>query len=94
MFIPWYVDPEYREPVPTNFEPTPDEEDLIKKYGLDNEQLMFRRRKVAQNGIDLWNQEYPAEPEQAFLTTAGLCSTQSSCSDAWRMRAIQKTVWH
>ena len=52
-----------------NFEPTPDEEDLIEKYGLDNEQLMFRRRKVAQNGIDLWNQEYPAEPEQAFLTT-------------------------
>ena len=69
VFIPWYVDPEYREPVPANFEPTPDEEDLIEKYGLDNEQLMFRRRKVAQNGLDLWNQEYPAEPEQAFLTT-------------------------
>ena len=29
VFIPWYVDPEYREPVPANFEPTPDEEDLI-----------------------------------------------------------------
>ncbi|MDC2981503.1 hypothetical protein OA007_02220 [SAR116 cluster bacterium] len=69
VFIPWYVDPEYREPVLANFEPTPDEEDLIEKYGLDHEQLMFRRRKVAQNGLDLWNQEYPAEPDQAFLTT-------------------------
>ena len=58
VFIPWYVDPEYREPVPANFEPTPDEEDLIEKYDLDHEQLMFRRRKVAQNGLDL-----AAEPE-------------------------------
>lgn len=30
---------------------------------------MFRRRKIAQNGIDLFRQEYPAEPEEAFLTT-------------------------
>ena len=69
VFIPWYVDPDYREPVPKNFERTPDEDDLVEKYNLDDEQLMFRRRKVAQNGIDLWNQEYPAEPEMAFLTT-------------------------
>lgn len=69
VFIPWYVDPEYREPVPANFERSPDEDDLVEKYNLDDEQLMFRRRKVAQNGIDLWNQEYPAEPEMAFLTT-------------------------
>ena len=30
---------------------------------------MFRRRKIATNGIDLFRQEYPAEPEEAFLTT-------------------------
>ena len=53
VFIPWYIDPEYREPVPDNFEPTPDEEDLIEQFGLDDEQLMFRRRKIAQNGLDL-----------------------------------------
>jgi hypothetical protein len=69
VFIPWFVDPDYREPVPDNFVRTPDEDDLVEKYNLDDEQLMFRRRKVAQNGIDLWNQEYPAEPEMAFLTT-------------------------
>ena len=69
VFIPWYVDPEYREAVPENFEITPEEEDLSKKYELDNEQLMFRRRKISQNGIDLFHQEYPAEPDQAFLTT-------------------------
>ena len=69
MFIPWYVDPEYREEVPENFERTPEEIELAEKYDLDDEQLMFRRRKIAQNGIDLFRQEYPSEPEEAFLTT-------------------------
>lgn len=69
VFIPWYLDPEYREDVPENFERTPEEEDLAEAYNLDDGQLMFRRRKVAQNGLDLFKQEYPAEPEEAFLTT-------------------------
>ena len=69
VFIPWFTDDEYREPVPKNFERTPDEEEIAAKYSLDNEQLMFRRRKIAQNGIDLFKQEYPAEPDEAFLTT-------------------------
>ena len=30
---------------------------------------MFRRRKIAQNGIDLFRQEFPSYPEEAFLTT-------------------------
>jgi len=69
VFIPWFMDPTYREVAPESFERTPDEEDLAKKYDLDDSQLMFRRRKVAQNGLDLFKQEYPAEPEEAFLTT-------------------------
>jgi len=69
VFIPWFTDPEYREPVTKNFKRTPEERELAKKFKLDNEQLMFRRRKIAQNGLDLWNQEYPDTPETAFLTT-------------------------
>lgn len=69
VFIPWYITPEYREKVPENFEKTPEEIRISEKYDIDNEQLMFRRRKIAQNGIDLFKQEYPAEPEEAFLTT-------------------------
>lgn len=69
VFIPWFTDPTYRELVPKDFERTPDEDDLVEKYDLDDEQLMFRRRKIAQNGLDLFRQEYPAEPEEAFLTT-------------------------
>lgn len=69
VFIPWFMDPAYREVAASSFEITPDEEELAKKYNLDNDQLFWRRRKIAQNGIDLFKQEYPAEPDEAFLTT-------------------------
>ena len=69
VFIPWFTDPAYRERVPDTFEHTPEEEELISLYGLDDEQLMWRRRKIAQNGLDLFKQEYPATPDEAFLTT-------------------------
>jgi len=69
VFLPWYIQDEYREPVPKEFERTPEEERLCGLYDLDNEQLMFRRRKVAQNGIDLFRQEYPTTADEAFLTT-------------------------
>lgn len=69
VFLPWFIQPEYREPVPKNFKRTPDEEDLVEKFGLDNEQLMFRRRKVAQNGLELFQQEYPSTADEAFLTS-------------------------
>ena len=69
VFIPWFVGEEYREAVPKTFEKTPEEEDIAEEFGLDNEQLMFRRHKIAQNGIDLFRQEYPATAEESFLTT-------------------------
>ena len=69
VFIPWFTDPTYIEDVPDNFERSPEEEEISEKYDLTDAQLMFRRRKIAQNGADLFKQEYPAEPEEAFLTT-------------------------
>lgn len=69
VFIPWFLDPDYREPAPKDFKRTPEEEKLAKQYDLDNDQLQFRRLKIGQNGIDLFKQEYPATPEEAFLTT-------------------------
>lgn len=69
VFLPWFIQNEYRVAVPDNFTRTPDEEDLVKKFSVDNEQLMFRRRKVAQNGIELFQQEYPSTSDEAFLTS-------------------------
>lgn len=69
VFLPWFIQDEYREPVPEGFQRTPEEEKLVEAHGLDDAQLMFRRRKIAQNGIDLFRQEYPATAEEAFLTS-------------------------
>lgn len=75
LFIPWFLDPDYTLKVPEGFERTPDEEEVAKialeDWGmvLTDGQLYWRRRKVAQNGLDLFKQEYPARPEEAFLTT-------------------------
>tara|TARA_B110000259_G_scaffold12432_1_gene13280 strand:- start:5206 stop:6777 length:1572 start_codon:yes stop_codon:yes gene_type:complete len=100
VFIPWYIDDEYREPVPENFERTPEEEELAEKYDLDDGQLMFRRRKVAQNGIDLTRQEYPAEPEEAFLTSGrpvfnpeGLQESLSTCEEPKQRLALEGDEW-
>lgn len=69
VFLPWFIDVQYREPVPKGFKKTPDEQELVKKYKLDDEQLMFRRRKVAASGVELFMQEYPCNAEEAFLTS-------------------------
>ena len=68
-FLPWFWDDSYRAEAPENFERTPEEEELAEKWDLDNDQLQFRRRKIAQTGIDQWNQEYPTILDDAFLTS-------------------------
>lgn len=93
VFIPWFTDSDYREPVPANFERTPEEDDLVEKYDLDDEQLMFRRRKIAQNGVDLWRQEYPAEPEESFLTTGRPVFNLSSCRSALQKPGMYRNAW-
>lgn len=69
VFIPWFVQSEYRSPVPKGFSRTPKEDELVKTYGLDDEQLMFRRHKIAMNGEELFQQEYPCHADEAFLTS-------------------------
>lgn len=69
VFIPWFIQKEYREPVPAKFERTPDEIGLVEKFSLDDEQLMFRRKKIAVNGVEMFNQEYPCTADEAFLTS-------------------------
>jgi hypothetical protein len=69
VFIPWFVQKEYRKPVSKGFERTPAEDKLVKLYGLDDEQLMFRRHKIADNGEEMFMQEYPCHADEAFLTS-------------------------
>lgn len=69
VFLPWNIQPEYREPISSNFKRTPEEEDLVEKHGLDDNQLMFRRKKIAASGRELFAQEYPLTAEEAFITS-------------------------
>lgn len=82
VFLPWSIQDEYREPVPEKFTKTPEEEELADKYGLDNEQLMFRRRKIAAVGRDLFMQEYPLTAEEAFITSGRPIFNQDQLQEA------------
>ncbi|WP_424133838.1 hypothetical protein [Roseomonas chloroacetimidivorans] len=69
LFIPWHAEAEYREPCPSPLVHSPEEQDLIRLFGLDDEQLMFRRLKIAETDPDRFRQEYPSNPDEAFLTS-------------------------
>ena len=55
------------------FEIEREEEDIKAMFNLDDEQIMFRRLKIQElGGEDLFRQEYPLTPQEAFLTTGRL----------------------
>lgn len=66
IFIPWFMDPTYRRPAP-GFERTDEESELARIFQLDDEQLAWRRSKIANLG-SVWRfmQENPATPDEAF----------------------------
>lgn len=75
VFFAWWEMPEYRRPVPEGFVPTPEEAQIRAAYGLDNEQLVWRRWCIKTNcggDLDLFHQEYPASPDEAFIAS-GRC---------------------
>ncbi len=74
VFFPWFKMPEYRMQY-DGFSLTEEEEELKRIYDLDNEQLSWRRwciKNNCSNDIDMFKQEYPSNPEEAFLST-GKC---------------------
>jgi len=72
VFLPWYIDPDYRRPKEPGTEWTEYEKELMERAGLDEEQLAWRRYVMRNDcGGDeaLFRQEYPTFPEEAFITT-------------------------
>lgn len=69
IFVPWYWQPEYRKPVPDGFAPDAEESELMELYGIDLEQVVWRRAKIAElNDPVLFKQEYPFTAAEAFQT--------------------------
>jgi hypothetical protein len=68
IFVPWFWTKEYRKDA-TNFKPTEEELRQQKLYGVDNEQLAWRRAKIEEMGKALCDQEYPYCWQDAFLAS-------------------------
>lgn len=71
-FVPWYWTPEYRRLVPSEFRLEDEEKTLMSIYGIDMEQIYWRRLKIANmKSLRLFRQEYPFTPEEAFQASGG-----------------------
>jgi hypothetical protein len=67
IFIPWFWQAEYRRDVPDGFELDDEEREYQAAYGLDLEQMVWRRNKIAElKDPMLFKQEYPATAAEAF----------------------------
>jgi len=69
VFIPWFLTPEYTREAPPSIELDLDEEGYKNDYDLNNDQMYWRRLKIAEGGALKFKQEYPANPEEAFLVS-------------------------
>lgn len=71
LFFPWFENREYRMKVSPGTEWTQAERDMAEEYGLDEQQLQWRRWCIQNNcaGDEIrFKQEYPACPDEAFVT--------------------------
>jgi len=84
VFLPWYIFDYYRMDIPREFEIgkphehglepewLDEEKELVAKYHLTCEQLMWRRYGIktkCKGDFSLFRQEYPANPTEAFQST-------------------------
>jgi hypothetical protein len=92
IFCAWWEMPEYRMSAHSIESLTPDERKQKELYNLDNEQIAWRRWCIANNcGGDenLFKQEYPANPAEAFLST-GDCFFDLSRINEREVKACQQ----
>lgn len=71
VFCAWWELEEYRKDA-TGIELTAEEIEIKERYNLDNEQIAWRRYAINNKcggDVNLFKQEYPACPEEAFLST-------------------------
>lgn len=75
VFFPWFEMSSYRKKPAPDFQRTEEEQQLAETFGLDDEQLAWRRWCIEINcggDVDLFHQEYPSTPDEAFIST-GRC---------------------
>ena len=94
VFFAWFEMAEYRRKPLPGFQRTEEEEELAKTFGLDDEQLAWRRWCIATQcggDINLFHQEYPATPEEAFVSTGSCVFDQNAL--VLRIEAVREDLW-
>lgn len=77
IFIPWFWQEEYKDAIPLAEKDLDEQEqryyEAYKDEGLTLYHLAWRRRKIASFGGQVWKfvQEYPFNPEEAFVKAEG-----------------------
>jgi hypothetical protein len=74
IFVPWFLQEEYRSTAPSDFVLVGEEKDYAETFKLDNDQMMWRRRKIQDDfrgDVALFDQEYPATVHLAFRRVSG-----------------------
>lgn len=77
IFVPWFWQDEYRKEAPEDFTLSYDEQSLVDHYELDNDQMYWRRIKIADlsaggfDGVKAFRQEYPMNAAEAFQVSGG-----------------------
>jgi len=85
VFVPWFWQSEYARALPHDFQVSMDKESVPEgelteaeyqeAYGLSDEKIYWRRMKIremggGETGFYLFQQEYPATPDEAFQSSA------------------------
>lgn len=94
VFFAWFDMPEYRRKPGPGFQRTAEEEELAQAFGLDDEQLAWRRWCIAtqfDGDINLFHQEYPSTPEEAFIAT-GSCVFDKDAIVRW-LETVRQESW-
>ena len=93
VFFAWHEMKEYRRKVPAGFVPTDEETELSQTFGLDLEQIAWRRwaiQNLCGGDINRFRQEYPSSPDEAFIAT-GKCVFDKDMLILRRQQALKYT---
>ena len=93
VFFAWHEMKEYRRKVPAGFVPTDEETELSQTFGLNLEQIAWRRwaiQNLCGGDINRFRQEYPSSPDEAFIAT-GKCVFDKDMLILRRQQALKYT---
>lgn len=102
IFIPWYFQTEYQDPLPLSEKELDSKEqsyyEAYKSDGLTLHHLAWRRRKIASFGDKEWKflQEFPINANEAFIRAEGrffdLAKVYSACGRKQKMSTVAPLI--